>query len=318
MSAGVACMWSAWAPGVRRCCSKRASAVPPTTGRACCRASVRRRALAPMIGPVWAPATRPGVHDAGDEIKDLATLLDRSGIKPPYVLVGHSYGGLLVRLFARAHPHQTVGIVLVDAVGRDAWRRDLAAWPKSLAPNLRRRFFAHPVDHDVDLGPVMRSPAASAHSVTRRRSSSPPPTSATSSRAPRRLSTASRSDSGAPCRPNWQDSRPITPMSSRCAATTSSKTSSHTSPSTRSRPSCAPSQPRTTPAMPTSVHRPRRPLPQLTHPATSKRKRPTRIQRSQVAHCDSESTVGADARASSYAGARSAAAETQPGKDYTR
>ena len=105
-----------------------------------------------MIGPAWAPATRPGVHDAGDEIKDLATLLDRSGIKPPYVLVGHSYGGLLVRLFARAHPHQTVGIVLVDAVGRDAWRRDLAAWPKSLAPNLRRRFFAHPVDHDVDRG----------------------------------------------------------------------------------------------------------------------------------------------------------------------
>jgi len=93
----------------------------------------------------------PGVHDAGDEIRDLQRLLDGARIKAPYVLVGHSYGGLLVRLFARAHPDQTAGLVLVDAVGRDQWRRGLAAWPKSLAPDLRRRVYAHPVDHGVDL-----------------------------------------------------------------------------------------------------------------------------------------------------------------------
>jgi hypothetical protein len=78
----------------------------------------------------------PGVHDAGDEIKDLERLLDRARIKPPYVLVGHSYGGLLARLFAYAHPDQTGGIVLVDAVGRDDWRRGLAAWPKWLEPRI--------------------------------------------------------------------------------------------------------------------------------------------------------------------------------------
>ena len=82
----------------------------------------------------------PGVHDAGDEIRDLERLLDRARIDPPYVLVGHSYGGLLVRLFAHAHPNQTGGVVLVDAIGRDWWRRGLAAWPKSLAPKLRRTF----------------------------------------------------------------------------------------------------------------------------------------------------------------------------------
>jgi pimeloyl-ACP methyl ester carboxylesterase len=81
----------------------------------------------------------PGVHDAGDEIDDLERLLHRARIRSPYVLVGHSYGGLLVRLFAHTHPDRTAGVVLVDAEGRDAWRRGRAAWPKSLAPELRRR-----------------------------------------------------------------------------------------------------------------------------------------------------------------------------------
>jgi pimeloyl-ACP methyl ester carboxylesterase len=92
----------------------------------------------------------PGVHDAGDEIKDLERLLDRARIEPPYVLVCHSYGGLLVRLFTRAHADATGGVVLVDAVGRDDRRRGLAAWPKSLAPKLRRAY-AEPIDDGVDL-----------------------------------------------------------------------------------------------------------------------------------------------------------------------
>ena len=91
----------------------------------------------------------PGVHDAGDEIKDLERLLDRGGIPPPYVLVGHSYGGLLARLFACAHPDQTGGVVLIDANGRDAWRRGFAVWPKTLAPK-RRRAWADPIADGVD------------------------------------------------------------------------------------------------------------------------------------------------------------------------
>jgi pimeloyl-ACP methyl ester carboxylesterase len=91
----------------------------------------------------------PGVHDAGDEIRDLERLLDRGRIDPPYVLVGHSYGGLLVRLFARAHAEETGGVVLVDAVGRDDWRRGFAGWPKSLAPKLRRAW-AQPITGGVD------------------------------------------------------------------------------------------------------------------------------------------------------------------------
>jgi pimeloyl-ACP methyl ester carboxylesterase len=92
----------------------------------------------------------PGIHDAGDEVADLERLLVRAGIESPYVLVGHSYGGLVARVFAAAHPDRTGGMVLVDALGRDAWRRELAAWPKWFARKQRREF-AKPVDDGNDL-----------------------------------------------------------------------------------------------------------------------------------------------------------------------
>ncbi len=46
--------------------------------------------------------------------EELHTLLTNAGIPGPYVLVAHSYGGLIVRCFARKHPDQTAGMVLVD------------------------------------------------------------------------------------------------------------------------------------------------------------------------------------------------------------
>jgi pimeloyl-ACP methyl ester carboxylesterase len=92
----------------------------------------------------------PGVHDASAEIVDLERLLAHAHIGPPYVLVGHSYGGLLARLFAQAHPSEVAGIVLVDAMGRDQTRRELAIWPRSQAPSLRR-LVAKRVRDGVDL-----------------------------------------------------------------------------------------------------------------------------------------------------------------------
>jgi pimeloyl-ACP methyl ester carboxylesterase len=70
----------------------------------------------------------PGTHDAGDEISDLRRLLDHARIAPPYVLVGHSYGGLLVRLFANAYPDATAGLVLVESMGQNQDRRLLSIW----------------------------------------------------------------------------------------------------------------------------------------------------------------------------------------------
>ena len=47
---------------------------------------------------------------------DLHALLGAAAIPGPYVLVGHSYGGLIVRLYASTYPAEVAGLVLVDAL----------------------------------------------------------------------------------------------------------------------------------------------------------------------------------------------------------
>jgi pimeloyl-ACP methyl ester carboxylesterase len=46
---------------------------------------------------------------------DLHTLLHRGGVPGPYVLAGHSFGGLYVRIFAAHYPDEVAGLVLVDS-----------------------------------------------------------------------------------------------------------------------------------------------------------------------------------------------------------
>jgi pimeloyl-ACP methyl ester carboxylesterase len=52
-------------------------------------------------------------------VAELRELLLRARVPPPYVLVGHSFGGLNVRLFASKYPGQVAGLVLVDATPED-------------------------------------------------------------------------------------------------------------------------------------------------------------------------------------------------------
>jgi pimeloyl-ACP methyl ester carboxylesterase len=56
---------------------------------------------------------------APDLVEDLRALLLRADVMPPYVLVGHSFGGLLVRLFAHCHPEHVAALVLVDTMHED-------------------------------------------------------------------------------------------------------------------------------------------------------------------------------------------------------
>ena len=60
--------------------------------------------------PVLQPTT------AGDAVADLHALLSAAGEPGPYVLVGHSYGGLVARLYASTYPNDVSGLVLVDAL----------------------------------------------------------------------------------------------------------------------------------------------------------------------------------------------------------
>ena len=59
------------------------------------------------------PAPMPRTVQAS--VDDLHTALQGANIPGPYVLVGHSYGGMLVRLYASTYPDEVAGLVLVDA-----------------------------------------------------------------------------------------------------------------------------------------------------------------------------------------------------------
>jgi pimeloyl-ACP methyl ester carboxylesterase len=50
---------------------------------------------------------------------ELHMALKNAGVNPPYVLVGQSFGGFIVRAFARYYPGEVVGMVLVEAVQED-------------------------------------------------------------------------------------------------------------------------------------------------------------------------------------------------------
>ena len=119
------------------------SEVQPQLGRATRTCAYDRAGLGSSVA-------LPGVHDARDELADLQRLLGTARVGPPYVLVGHSYGGLLARLFAQAHDKETAGVVLVDSMGRDQTRRTLPVWPKSQARALRRTV-TRPVREGVDV-----------------------------------------------------------------------------------------------------------------------------------------------------------------------
>jgi pimeloyl-ACP methyl ester carboxylesterase len=48
-------------------------------------------------------------------VTELHTLLTKTEIKKPYILVGHSFGGHTARLFAKNYPDEVAGIILLDA-----------------------------------------------------------------------------------------------------------------------------------------------------------------------------------------------------------
>jgi pimeloyl-ACP methyl ester carboxylesterase len=52
---------------------------------------------------------------------ELHQLLEGACIKPPYILVGHSFGGLVMRRFALNYPEEVVGMVLVDPMRCEEW-----------------------------------------------------------------------------------------------------------------------------------------------------------------------------------------------------
>jgi pimeloyl-ACP methyl ester carboxylesterase len=66
-------------------------------------------------GQGWSEPS-PDPMDARHQADDLARLLARADEPPPYLLVASSAGGLTAELFAREHPHEVAGLVMLDAL----------------------------------------------------------------------------------------------------------------------------------------------------------------------------------------------------------
>ncbi|OCA90329.1 hypothetical protein A8F94_00015 [Bacillus sp. FJAT-27225] len=62
----------------------------------------------------WSKTKRKSMTSL-DSVEEMRDILSHLNIKPPYILVGHSFGGLSMRLFASMYPDDVIGLVLEDA-----------------------------------------------------------------------------------------------------------------------------------------------------------------------------------------------------------
>ena len=81
------------------------------------------------------PSPRPGT--SSNAADDLHHLLATANTAPPYLLVGHSLGGMYVRYFAAMHPEEVAGLVLVDPVSEHQGRRFTQLDPQTKVLNDR-------------------------------------------------------------------------------------------------------------------------------------------------------------------------------------
>jgi len=119
-----------------------------------------------------------GPQDAVQTATDLHTLLDHAHIPGPYVLAGHSFGGLYILTFAATYPDQVAGMVLLDSTApapgpvppAKAGSYDLVGRISALFPALAHLGAAHLIGDSYDSLPPRsrdeaRATVSTAHSV---------------------------------------------------------------------------------------------------------------------------------------------------------
>lgn len=79
--------------------------------------------------------------------RELHRMLEGAGLHPPYVLVGHSFGGMVMRRFALLHPDEVAGVVLVDPMRCSEWPPLNAGRQATLNRAIRCLRYAVPVAH---------------------------------------------------------------------------------------------------------------------------------------------------------------------------
>src|SRR5687768_15673008 len=85
------------------------------------------------LGQSAADSVRPSLRRVA---QSLHALLNRLNIPPPYILVGHSWGGLLTRAYFDQYPQEVAGLVFLDALNPGMTREERA---RAAPPEERER-----------------------------------------------------------------------------------------------------------------------------------------------------------------------------------
>jgi len=110
----------------------------------------------------------PKPRTALEIARELHALLQNGHVAPPYVLVGHSLGGMFVRVYSGLYPSEVAGMVLVDSSQEDEWSRyppSMRAVARKQLNQLKRRNRIDPLLIDLGIARVMASSGEPANEV---------------------------------------------------------------------------------------------------------------------------------------------------------
>jgi pimeloyl-ACP methyl ester carboxylesterase len=110
----------------------------------------------------------PKPRTAIEIARELHALLQNDHIAPPYVLVGHSLGGMFVRVYCGLYPSEVVGMVLVDSTQEDEWSHyppSMRAVAQKQLNQLKLRDQIDPLLIDLGIARIMASRGEPANEV---------------------------------------------------------------------------------------------------------------------------------------------------------
>jgi len=94
---------------------------------------------------------KPKPYTSPDVMKDLHTLLAEAKISKPYVMAGHSLGGMHIRLFAKLYPKEVAGMVFVDSFNEDELAPERSTIPPEVKKQYPPEYFKPFIAEDMDL-----------------------------------------------------------------------------------------------------------------------------------------------------------------------
>lgn len=120
------------------------------------------------------PAPESELRTSGSAAEDLQAALKAAGVRPPFLLAGHSVGGLNVQVFADLYDENVAGLVLISSTHPEQFRSWLAEFPAPAidepAAITRVRTYLAAVETDPGLNPERMDFAASRREALRLRS----------------------------------------------------------------------------------------------------------------------------------------------------